>query len=264
MRGVRRRSAEEMALLGGLVVEENHFGPNRKPHGSAGGLRVCGADWSRLDLDNFSVWDCVFEGCDFSDSQVKVFHMGGGMVFSEYRGCDFSGLRGANLASGRGRFVGCSFRGARLRGFNARSMSMVDCDFTEAVVRSCVFWGAPLVMDLERDPSLPVANEFRGNDFSGADLVSCSFRRGVDLDAQKLPEADYYARVRHAPAALERGRELVASWDGLGDQESGQNVLNAIARDIEVDQLDQFIDVRRCKFTDPDRWQQLKQVLEQA
>jgi len=100
-----------MALLEGLRVSENGFGPNRKPHGFAAKLRVCGADWSRLDLDNFGVWDCVFEGCDFSDSQVKVFHMGEGMVFSEYRGCDFSGLRGANVASGRGRFVGCSFRG---------------------------------------------------------------------------------------------------------------------------------------------------------
>ncbi|WP_299048009.1 pentapeptide repeat-containing protein [uncultured Actinomyces sp.] len=265
MEGTGLKSVKEMAAIRGLRVRENNFPDmDREILGSAGRVRAVGADWSRLDLDKFSVWKSVFEGCDFSGSRIGLFGIGGGASFSEYRGCNFNGLRGAMMASGRAHFVGCSFRGAHIKGINSSTMSLVDCDFSGAVLKDCVFWGSPLRSDLKNGSTLPAVNEFKGNDFSTADLVSCSFRYGVDLDAQRLPEADYYARVRHAPTALEHGREVVKSWAGLVECRVGERILDAIEREIQTYQFDQFFDSRPYEFTDISLWRHLKKVLEQA
>ena len=145
MEGTGLKSVKEMAAIRGLRVRENNFPDmDREILGSAGRVRAVGADWSRLDLDKFSVWKSVFEGCDFSGSRIGLFGIGGGASFSEYRGCNFNGLRGAMMASGRAHFVGCSFRGAHIKGINSSTMSLVDCDFSGAVLKDCVFWGSPL------------------------------------------------------------------------------------------------------------------------
>jgi hypothetical protein len=53
------------------------------------------------------------------------------------------------------------------------------------------------------------SNEFRGNDFSGMDLLDVGFRTGIDLSLQRLPTGEQYVYLPEAERTLERAREQV-------------------------------------------------------
>ncbi len=64
-------------------------------------------------------------------------------------------------------------------------------------------------------------NEFRGNDFSGCDLVDVAFRTGIDLSQQKLPTSPEYLYLSAAAAAIERARAAVNGWYDAELREEG-------------------------------------------
>ena len=214
--------------------------------GSISHEQIVGGDFSGLKLGQLSVSDCRLEGCSFARSRFQNIFMGSGGVFSDYVECSFEKMSVSFMMSGWARFVGCSFRGARIKGWNATVMDLVDCDFEGALLKDPVFWGAPSARNLRDSPGLRGRNEFRGNDFSGAQMPGASFRSGIDLDAQKLPVDERYVVVRDAPAALERGRELVASWEP-GERgssvDNASRVLNWLEWDVETGQEDVFLDL---------------------
>ena len=232
--------------------------------GSISHEQIVGGDFSGLKLGQLSVSDCRLEGCSFDRSRIRVFSTGAGGVFSEYVGCSFEKMSVSFMMSGWARFVGCSFRGARIKGWNATVMDLVDCDFEGALLKDPVFWGAPSARDLKDSPGLRRRNEFRGNDFSGAQMPGAAFRSGIDLDAQKLPVDERFVVVRGAPAALERGRELVASW---GSGERGSSVDNAtgfldgLERESNSGQEDVFLDRPLYGKIDLGHWEALREVL---
>jgi hypothetical protein len=171
---------------------------------------------------------------------------GAGLDVSEYVECSFDGSRLAGGHWGRARFVRCSFREVRLRRFFGFDAEFVDCTFSGRA-EAMVFHGSPIdgpedvqaladaVADLlgpaERaalqariDRSEPrTVNEFRGNDFSGMELVDVGFRRGIDLRAQILPVGADYVLVPDARAAVARARA------GAGDHPR----LRHVAEDVE-------------------------------
>jgi hypothetical protein len=107
---------------------------------------------------------------------------------------------------GLARFERCSFRDVDLRDWTCFETELVDCVFTGRMRRS-FFNGTvreELVEALGR-----TSNEFRGNDFSGMDLIDVGFRTGIDLSLQRLPTGEQYVYLADAERALQRARERV-------------------------------------------------------
>jgi hypothetical protein len=107
------------------------------------------------------------------------------------------------------RYVRCTFRNVELRDWTCFETEFIDCVFTGRL-RKCIFNGTPLEDDrawLGREK-----NEFRGNDFSGAELIDVAFRTGINLDLQRLPSGPDYLYVPDAAAAIERAKRGLAQW----------------------------------------------------
>jgi hypothetical protein len=75
--------------------------------------------------------------------------------------------------------------------------------------RFCATHGLPPPSAATRAPMLREINEFHGNDFSGVELVSVEFRRGVDLTRQVLPTAEGYLYLPDAGAAIDGALALL-------------------------------------------------------
>lgn len=180
---------------------------------------------------------CRFDRCRFDRISSDTAAFGAGTEVSEYVDCSFDGARLRSVSAGHSRFVRCSFQEVDLRGLGDDYLELVDCVFT-GKLRSTVFWGAPPQPDGRqryeshvrflaragkpepvgyRELALRPANEFRGNDFSGAELVGVSFR-GIELAEQRLPTGDGYLYLPDAEAAIKRALEMI------GDRPEGPQV----------------------------------------
>ena len=93
----------------------------------------------------------------------------------------------------------------------------VNCRFDGLVTESS-FFGTPWVPDSVEVRPMRVSNEFSGNDFRRADLRFVSFREGIDIDRQHLPESDEYIRLDQFPQRLTRARWAVAQWTDLAQR----------------------------------------------
>ena len=97
---------------------------------------------------------------------------------------------------------------------------LVDCLFTGRLRRS--FFNGTVPEELV-DALGRTSNEFRGNDFSGMDLIDVDFRTGIDLSLQRLPTGAQYLYLPDAEPALQRAREQVLAsgrvrrWGEHGD-----------------------------------------------
>jgi uncharacterized protein YjbI with pentapeptide repeats len=167
-------------------------------------------DFSGLRIEHFHVSGSTFERCDFRRSVLR----GGFSVppRSEYRDClfDRADLRQCN--PGLARFERCAFDGAKLDGWDSTHAAFIECHFSGRM-RNVSFSGgmhndptlasrvsSERVQALLARPQQP--NEFRGNDFRGADLDAVEFRGGIDLDAQLLPVEPEYLRSDIRPETL--------------------------------------------------------------
>jgi hypothetical protein len=56
-------------------------------------------------------------------------------------------------------------------------------------------------------------NQFRGNDFSAADLEDVGFVGGIDLDQQRLPTGPQYVRLDRPLARIAKARPMVERWE---------------------------------------------------
>jgi hypothetical protein len=114
-----------------------------------------------------------------------------------------------SLTGGNARFVRCSFKEVDLRDWFCFKVEVIDCVFTGRL-QGVVFNGTPHPDEngiLHRKQ-----NEFRGNDFSGAELIDVAFRTGIDLSKQQLPSGSDYLYLPDAREAFNRARGEVVSW----------------------------------------------------
>jgi hypothetical protein len=172
-------------------------------------------DFSRNRFWSFFADAARFRGCDFSGVRFETVPRFGNNAGSVYTDCSFDGadLR-IDGGLGRVRFERCTFDGAKVEGWLSFEGEFVDCRFSTRVFE-CTFHGRELEEDrriFDRLLRRPLRrNEFRGNDFSGGELIWTAFKRGIDIAAQRWPEGDEYVRLDRWPErlALVRG-SLVA------------------------------------------------------
>jgi hypothetical protein len=150
-----------------------------------------------------------------------------------------------------------------LRDWMCFETELVDCVLTGRMRRS-FFNGTvreELVEALGR-----TSNEFRGNDFSGMDLIDAGFRTGIDLSLQRLPTGAQYLYLPDAEPALERARDQVIAsgrvrlWGEHGEVVPGIDVALKTVRDgqrqvllrkddysrLPPDELDTLFDVLKA------------------
>lgn len=154
----------------------------------------------------FSATDSTFERCRFESLRIASACFGAGQEQSLYRDCVFDHSTIRADAPGNARFERCSFRDVKLRSWLCFDTEFVDCVFTGRLQR-CVFNGHTLDDNPDRD-----TNDFRGNDFSGAELVDVGFRTGIPLAKQALPVGGDYLVITSPGPSTRCARQTVMSW----------------------------------------------------
>lgn len=192
--------------------------------------RLVGADFSGRKLVEFASEGSRLERCRFDGTKIDYAVLGSGGRLSEYVGCTFDGARIRFGPAGTCRFVGCSFREVDLRDWFCFRVELVDCVFSGRL-RKVVFNGRPVTSD--RPSARRVRNEFRGNDFSQAELIDVSFRTGIDLTEQQLPTGPDYIYVANAEAALPRVRDEVTRWPDPEQRRLAMVLVNIIQEDLD-------------------------------
>lgn len=162
------------------------------------GLTFRGADFSGRELTFFSSEGSRYLDCSFDRVVIGHASFGAGRRDSLYADCSFDGAR-LTMVGGFVRFERCTFRDARIVDWQGQRTELVDCVFTGRIIRGIFFGRIPdsLVVRGGRK-----RNEVRGNDFSGAELIDCSFRGGIDLEEQRMPSGPDYVYVPDLQAAL--------------------------------------------------------------
>jgi uncharacterized protein YjbI with pentapeptide repeats len=184
-----------------------------------------GADFSGRTLIQFVAIGSRFRACHFDKMRIQQASFGAGRETSEYVGCAFDGARIRFGPGGHARFVRCSFHNVDFRTWICRTVELVDCSFTGRL-HQAVFYGLPSRMPW--DTTTPVRNEFRGNDFSGMDLVDVDFRGGIDLQEQRLPSGPEYLYIPSAPDTVHRALKNLSSLTAASLRENVTKLLGLL------------------------------------
>lgn len=205
------------------------------------GANLDGEDFSGLKLEHFMATQSSLHRCRFDGSQIEQACFGGGTKPSEYTDCNFDRSRITAIAPGIAKFVRCSFRDCRIQNFFGVTVEFVDCIFSGRI-KKAVFQGS--VPDEDRAQVGRATNEFRGNDFREAELIDVSFRGGIDLTKQKLPEGAGYLFVPDAAGALEKVRRDVVGWCDLDLRRKVLAILKGFELDVESGQKQLFVSLK--------------------
>jgi uncharacterized protein YjbI with pentapeptide repeats len=176
---------------------------------------LVGETFSGRKLDQMGMSASSFTGCEFTDMRIGNWVTGGARTtVTRYTECVFDRSRIRFNPGGLARFERCSFRDVDLRDWMCFETELVDCVFTGRMRRS-FFNGTvreELVEALGR-----TSNEFRGNDFSGMDLIDVDFRTGIDLSLQRLPTGSA-PPVSLSSSPTGQGRTATSPSPGHGDR----------------------------------------------
>jgi uncharacterized protein YjbI with pentapeptide repeats len=190
---------------------------------------VEGARLERVDLSGIRFWhlrasEAVFVDCDLSRISSRTGGSLGYFPGATYLNCRFDGADLRRILPGIGRFERCKFTNVRIRDWTADDASFVDCVFTGRIERS-MFYGRR-IFKYPDEHSLPPPNEFRGNDFTKADLIDVSFRGGADLSQQRMPQGPQFLVLDRWPERVDRARRSIARWQPGSTQREALNVLD--------------------------------------
>jgi hypothetical protein len=174
-------------------------------------VAIRNVDFSKLRGSNWTSGGTTFENCRFDEFATEHATLGVPPA-SVFRDCSFRNADLRTAQPGHARFERCDFGGSRIEDWFAFCAEFVDCVFPHAQIVGSKFSGKPLecfgLFEFRRRRR---RNEFRGNDFSQAELIDTLFVGGIDLDLQRLPEREPYFRldgardrVRHAVRELDR------------------------------------------------------------
>ena len=167
-------------------------------------------DFRKQKFDYFAAMGATFEDCDFTQARF-TFAALSQRPQSIYRRCHFDRIDLRSVDPGQARFEQCTFDDIRIEGWFSYQAEFVDCHFSGKIVSSKfggrVFGANPGVIDPPR-----AFNEFRGNDFSRADLIDTAFVMGIDYDKQTWPSSSEYVRIEGLRERILRARAEAEGW----------------------------------------------------
>ncbi len=177
---------------------------------------------------SFHSTSSLFEDCDFDRTSYEYARFAVTQP-SIYRRCTFrqADLRG--LDPGLARFEGCSFENARIEEWFSFCGEFVDCSFRRARVFGSKFFGRPFGPCVDNLEPPRTMNEFRGNDFRGAELIDTEFVDGINIDAQHWPEGTEYVRLRRIHERIAHVRPVVLEWADERERTEALGLLSALS-----------------------------------
>lgn len=177
-------------------------------------------DFSGRRFKHFRVEGSTFTDCDFSRVRIESGSLDAARTSTFIR-CRFDGLRPGATIWGVSRFVACSFSEMRLKDWRPEPAEFIDCRFSGRF-DGVVLFGAPQPPYDQPERMIPwrTRNEFRGNDFSAADLRFPDFRFGVDLAANTWPTGPDYLYLDRWQERLLRTIAEVARWHDDAERET--------------------------------------------
>lgn len=220
-----------MHLLTGEMRDARFAVPNGETAVHIVDARMVNVDFAAVQLSRLEVRSSVLEGCDFTRAAFDSLDLGWGTGQSVYRDCLFRRTRfAAHTFWGNTRFERCLFDGARLRNMiQTFDAEFVDCVF-RGKLREINFWGRPADGGPNRPPGRAPVNDFRGNDFTEADLAGVAFN-GIDLRAQRFPGLPDYAVLDRMPERTDAVSALVDAWP---DDETKRSALFSLRLEAEL------------------------------
>ena len=192
-------------------------------------------DFSHGRFDSFKFRESTFIDCDFTGVRFGAYNSGGDdRKPSKFVGCRFDRAVMPHFGVSASRFERCTFRGTKITGWRSECAEFVDCVFA-ARIRDSVFYGRPSICyeridsantalkddgiqfwgtraalaEFQREAPRRRVNEFRGNDFSEADIDYVDLRGGIDVSAQRWPEGDGYYHLDRWPERLRAARDAL-------------------------------------------------------
>ncbi len=164
-------------------------------------------DTLQIEVANFVA--CDFRGLRLADRFQPFFATRPRSVFTA---CRFEEADLRDTSPEGTRFERCVFDDARLNGWAPARAEFVGCRFAGTLAH-VTFTGRPAGPGAEWIDPPRARNEFRGNDFRGAELLDTVFVLGIDLDAQLWPAGEDYVRLDRFPERVERVQTEVLGWD---------------------------------------------------
>ncbi|MET7401084.1 pentapeptide repeat-containing protein [Dactylosporangium sp. NPDC005572] len=167
-------------------------------------------DFSGQSFDWFGAYGGAFVRCRFAETSFERFGVGRGTQ-TRFVDCVFRRTRFPlfNTSFHDARFERCVFDHARLRDLRLDAAEFIDCTFRGRVWHT-IFFGVPTGLFKPDRPR----NEWRGNDFSEADLVDVDFR-DIDLRAQRWPtDRDDYALINRVDERVEAATAAIHAQPG--------------------------------------------------
>jgi hypothetical protein len=146
-----------------------------------------------------------------------------------FTSCKFDGADLRQISPEGTRFEKCSFDDARLDGWSPARAEFVECRFAGKVL-GVTFSGRPTGRGSTRIDPVRAKNDFRGNDFRGAQLVDTVFVFGIDLDQQRWPAGDDYVRLDKFHRRLEAARADILGWEAGEMRTAGLAMLQSLAQ----------------------------------
>jgi hypothetical protein len=191
-------------------------------------VQLTGEDYSDRTLAQFGTVGCRLVDCHFNGVRIDCAQFGAGREMSEFVGCTFDGARLVGVG-GLSRFIRCSFRDVDGRDWIFNRAELIDCTFTGRL-RHAIFSGT--VPQQFRIDAGRERNEFRGNDFSGLELIDVTFRAGIDLTQQRLPSGAQYIYLADPGTIVNRARSQVATWPESRDRRTAIGILDDLAEEV--------------------------------
>jgi uncharacterized protein YjbI with pentapeptide repeats len=193
------------------------------------GAHVVDVDLNGKTFESFRVRESIFERCDFRRFRSTTTLPAFGIQAPKqtlYRECRFDGADLRRASVGEARFESCVFDGAKIERLSSTHAEFIDCHFAGKVVSSNFCGRAPEVSTyLRRTPGRERRNEFRGNDFSKTDLIDTAFKFGIDISAQRWPQAPEYIRLDRLPERFAQARKAIEALTSEADRKAGLEML---------------------------------------
>jgi len=194
----------------------------------------------RRAFDQFIVIGASFAGCRFRSTTFRNGSFGElrqGTPQSRYVDCTFEDVRiQRGMWPDNARFEHCRFLDSMITGWRASHAEFIDCTFT-GQLRDCWFMGTTArAMYPQREQ-----NEFKGNDFSGADIVASQFDYGIDVMAQEWPSGPRYVILDQLHARVAAARAAISRWPDDEDREYALLNLNVLSDEGMANQDAQIV-----------------------
>ncbi|MGH2451111.1 MAG: pentapeptide repeat-containing protein [Candidatus Limnocylindria bacterium] len=209
-------SFEEAVPTGGLVALER--------------ATLRDVDFRKVRFERFALSGCVFVNCDFRGIRFdrKFQPLFASPRQSVFRQCRFDGSDLRKMQPSQARFEACTFDDAVIEKWSSTLAEFVDCRFSGPIVSSR-FYGRPWGTEAGKvDPPRRV-NEFRGNDFSGAELQETIFLMGIDIDAQRWPDDKDYVRLDRMNMRLTKARDEILRWKDLRARNAAHEMVQTMS-----------------------------------